>query len=331
MTTYYKYVAIRDGEEDWMYNELEEGRARFGWSSPGSDLRQIESKAPEDRTVEEKVIWRYTQFMITKLVKGDRLVIQLQRPLRKFLIAEVTGSYQSTDPEETDFNHYVECKLITKDFMNVESKAVSQSLRHHLSKRGQYYKIYSEDAQKELNDISSKAERDDPKLKQDNEDERTKEFDIISMKEDFLKQTYQLISKKWPSAQFEKLVEELIEVTPGLEMMRAGDTRKGWDLTINIPDPFDKQYYLHEEIPVQCKNYTNEVTDFGPISDLERCSENSESTLVYLFIMGDLTEKFNEEFEKRLEIQRTKRYVDWRIVGQKEIAKMYLEHLVFKK
>lgn len=327
MTRYFKFVSIRKDKEEWMLQELQEGRARFGWSSPGSNLRIIRSKSNVDRTPEEKVVWRYTQFLINRLTKGDRLIIQLSRPLRKFLVAEVVGEYGSTDPQESDFNHYVECKLLTDSFINVESQAVSQSLRHHLSKRGQYYEIYDEDIKKELDSIVDKSIQGDADFLKDNEIEHTAEFESKLFEEDVVTQTYKRISTKWPSAYFEKFVADLIRSTPGLEVKKQGDTGQGWDLTMRILDPMDGSI-LHEDVPVQCKNYNGLVKTKRPIDDLERCINNSNSPIAYLFIIGDLTEEFNTELETRLaQLNNEKGYVQWKVIGQEQIAKMYLNRL----
>jgi hypothetical protein len=327
MSRYFKFVAIRKDEEDWMTKELQEGRARFGWSSAGSDLRVIKAKSSSARTANEKIVWRYTQFLINKLTKGDRLIIQLSRPLRKFLIAEVTGEYHSTDPQESDFNHYIECKLLTEAFINVESQAVSQSLRHHISKRGHYYEIYEELAKEELDWILEKSLQRDAEFLKANEIEHTADYESKVLEEDVITQTYKRISTKWPSAYFEKFVADLIRSTPGLEVKKQGDSRQGWDLTMRILDPIDGSI-LHDNIPVQCKNYNGAVKTKRPIDDLERCIRNSGSSIAYLFIIGDLTKEFEDEFDNRLELLQTENeHIKLKVIGQEQIAKMYLNRV----
>jgi hypothetical protein len=328
MTRYFKYVSIRNGQTDWILNEIKQGRARFGWSGPGSDLRLIQSKDPRNRTTEEKVVWKYTQFLVNRLKPGDRLIVQLDSPLRHFLIAEVNGPYGSTEPNEKDFNHYIECTLLTESFINVESEAISQSLRHHLSKRGHYYEIYDKDAKDELDLIVEKVISKDLKFLEANQNKRSADFEHSALKEIVIKETIKSISKKWPSSYFEKFVVELIQIIPGLEVKKQGDSKKGWDLTIRILDPIDGSI-LHDDIPVQCKNYNGKVKTHKPIEDLERCTKNSNSPLVYLFIIGELTDEFYKKFDERLEQikNKIKKEVEWRIIGQEQIAKLYLNKL----
>jgi hypothetical protein len=328
MARYFKYVSIREGKEVWMLNELKAGRARFGWSGADSDLNVIKLKPQNSRSPEEKVVWRYTQFLINRLTAGDRLIIQLKRPLRQILIAEVIGPYKSTTPQETDFNHYVECKLLTDSFVNIDTQAVSQSLRHHLSKRGHYYEIYDQEAKVELDSIVEKSVQKDSDFIKANQSQHSITFERDALEEAIITQTYERISKKWPSAYFEQFVADLIQSTPGLEVNKQGDTGQGWDLTMRILDPIDGGI-LHDDIPVQCKNYQGEVKTLKPIEDLERCSINSPSALAYLFIIGDLAESFTNEFEQRLEKMKNTHNEDiqWRVIGQEQIARLYLNRV----
>ena len=41
---YFKWVALKEDDPDWYERELLAGRARFGWSPPGADLRAIKDK-----------------------------------------------------------------------------------------------------------------------------------------------------------------------------------------------------------------------------------------------------------------------------------------------
>ncbi|MDZ5781886.1 restriction endonuclease [Marinococcus luteus] len=330
MSRYFKFVATREAEEEWMFDEALKGRARFGWGPPGSDLKKISSKPKNKRTSEEKVVWKQAQFLLKRLEVGDRLIIQHKRPLRKFLIAEVTGNYHSTNTEE-DFNHYVECELISKEYIPIESEVVSQSLRHHLSKRGRYYEIYDEGASEELNQIVEQIKLENSRIYKINKKTEKMDKDLESLEEVIIKDIRTRMVAKWPSFSFENFVAEVIENMPGVEVKLHKDSKKGWDLTIRILDPTDPsgQTILHDDVPVQCKNYEGKVTDFTPIDDLVRCVKNTESDLAYLFIMGELSSEFKNEFERR--IQETndelEKNVAWRIVDEEQMARMYINKI----
>ncbi|UOQ45521.1 hypothetical protein MUN89_06140 [Halobacillus salinarum] len=325
MTRYFKFVATRKGKEDWMVDELFQGRARYGWSSPGRDLRKIQDTPKDKRIPEEKVTWKYSQFLINRLQEGDRLVIQLKRPLRQFLIAEVTGPYTSTDTEE-DFNHVVPCQLLTPEFVEVEAEAVSQSLRHHLSKRGNYYEIYPEEAKQELDSIVDQAK--EPSFMKANQQKRSSQFERKELEDSIITSTYETIARQWPSKYFEQFVADLIGSIPGLEVKKQGDSHLGWDLTMRILDPLTEEP-LYEEIPVQCKNFNGKVTTTLPIDDLERSIENTQSPIAYLFILGELTDEFHMKIEERLEELKARynRDIKWNIIEQDQIARLYLDSL----
>jgi hypothetical protein len=162
MQRYFKLVC-RHEDPAWYIGEFLAGRARFGWSGPGTDLRAIKKKMDAglrgDRTEQEAVAWTYTKFLIERLKAGDRLVIQPERPSRRFLLAEVVDPiYQFSPGDMDDFNHVINVKPLTTQAISVNARAVSAALKHDLSKLGHYYQIYPEDSIRELNAIVTKVE-----------------------------------------------------------------------------------------------------------------------------------------------------------------------------
>lgn len=307
---YFKLVCTYAEKEEWMFEEFLQGRVRFGWSPPGSDLQQLKNKSKRDMTNQEKTTWRYSQFLINRLQKGDTLIIQHQQPMRKFLMAEVTEGYEYDSREKPDFNHIIHVNPITDNYIPLDSKYIPHFLQHDLTKRGQYYEIYPERSINELDDII----KNEIWKKKDLHEKRT---DSLVIHE---------ISQQWPSQNFETFVANLIEQTPGMEVKRKGDSRKGWDLLIKILDPVTGDDLI-EEVPVQCKNYSGDVKTDLPIKDLERCLENSNSNIVYLFIMGNLTEQFIDIVKKKEQEMSKHREVTLKIVDQDRIAEMYLNIL----
>jgi hypothetical protein len=61
-----------------------------------------------------------------------------------------------------------------------------------------------------------------------------------------------------------------------VEVIERSDRGKGWDLLIRILNPITGTPLL-ENVPVQCKNYSGEVSDFNAIDDLERSILHSKS------------------------------------------------------
>jgi hypothetical protein len=112
-STYYKLVAINNPE--WLQSEFLAGRARFGWSGPQADLRTIGKLNDSQRTPEQRITWRYTQFLLCRIRVSDRVVFQFQQPLRHFLIGEVAEPGYSFDPKTwADFNHILHVRPLTE-------------------------------------------------------------------------------------------------------------------------------------------------------------------------------------------------------------------------
>ena len=90
---YFKWVATKEDDPDWYERELLAGRARFGWSPPGADLRAIKDKMDRgswsERTAKEAEAWSHGGYLILYTHPGSRLVIQTRQPLRSFWLAEV--------------------------------------------------------------------------------------------------------------------------------------------------------------------------------------------------------------------------------------------------
>src|SRR6266436_216738 len=143
MSRYFKLVCLSDPV--WIVEEFRQGRARFGWSPPGTDLREISKKDPATWSEQERVTSSYTKFLIQRVTPGDRIVIQPEQPIERFLIGEVVEpGYEFSPGTLDDFNHLLHVRPLTTEPIPVNSKDVTAALKHDLSKRGHYYEIYPE-------------------------------------------------------------------------------------------------------------------------------------------------------------------------------------------
>lgn len=141
MSRYFKLVSLSDPA--WIVGEFGEGRARFGWSAPGTDLRRIKALPLEEWSPEQRVTWRYTKFLLERVSLGDRVVVQPEQPMERFLVGEVIApGYAFAPGTLPDFNHLLHVRPLTPAPIPVNSSAVSAALKHDLSKRGQYYEVY---------------------------------------------------------------------------------------------------------------------------------------------------------------------------------------------
>jgi hypothetical protein len=324
MSRYFKLVALCHDPE-WYRREFNAGRARFGWSQPGRDLRRIKQKDVKDLNDDERVTWKYTKFLIERITPGDRIVVQTQQPLENFLIGEVIGpGYDWGIPKELlDFNHVLHIKPLTPQPIPVNSKAVSSALKHDLSKRGQYYEIYPEASISELDILAAKLRAG------------TLDFASVRKDQDTLDETLReakrliagKISRDWPAKNFERFCEFLCREMDYVEVKERRDIGRGWDMLIRIINPVT-QSILMDDIPVQCKNYSGDVTSKEPIDDMARAIRNSESQLAYLFILGHLSPDFRKALELRQEAltKELGRPVLFELVDEDRIAELYVAY-----
>ncbi|MTI95754.1 MAG: hypothetical protein FH749_09780 [Firmicutes bacterium] len=320
MCRYFKIVTLGgDKYSSYLKEEIEQkGRVHFGWG--WHDLRQL--KNSQKLNDSEKVVWRYSKFMLERLNKGDRLVVQFERPLRKFMIVEVSGEYGYNDPPGDDFNHFRPCRTLTP-LIDIDSAVVSRALRHDLSKRGHYYQIYSEDTIQELDELIKEEKWNAPQYSE----KRTVEAEWADTIETVVPSTFEIIGRKWKATSFEQFVARLVENIPGIEVSRAGDSRKGWDMLIRIFDPLSGEI-MFDEVPVQCKNHIGIVNTERPIEDLKRCIENSGKSIAYLFILGDLPDQFTYKINNLQQAltSRLNQEIKLVVVDQEQIAKLFMRY-----
>jgi len=324
MRRYFKLVCLYD-DTAWYIKEFLDGRARFGWSAPGSDLRKIRAKRWNEWSEEESITWRYTKFLLERIELGNRLVIQTEQPLQRFLIGEVVApGYDFAPGDLPDFNHLLHVRPLTRDPVPINSKAVTAALRHNLSKRGQYYEVYPEDSVAELDGIVEGLTSGTIIATSIRTDDDTLDETLVSIKSRIVAE----ISRKWPAKHFERFCELLCTRIDYIEIKKRQDTGKGWDLLLRIINPLTKTMLL-DDVPVQCKNYSGEVVTHQPIDDLDRCVRNSKSPIAYLFILGKLSQDFRHALEQRQESLRKElgREVSFEVVDEDRIAELYATFL----
>jgi|GEM_PF-2066941 len=321
MSRYFKLVCFHD--PGIILAEFLKGRARFGWSPPGTDLRLIQTKERASWSVQERVTWRYTNFLLQRIHAGDRIVVQAEQPMVSFLIGEVVEPGYEFSGDWEDFNHVLHVRPLTADPIPLNSKEVSLALKHNLTKRGQYYEIYPEDSLRELDLIVEKAasKKLDLTIRTEQDDrDRT----LKATKEGIV----HTISRQWPSKNFEKFCEMLCDAVEYIEVKERKDSGKGWDLRIRFVNPLT-QTTLFDDVPLQCKNFDGEVVTTQPIDDLERSVTNSKSNLALLFILGDLTDEFLRALDERQAMLSRKlgRDITFEVIDKDRIAELYAAYI----
>jgi hypothetical protein len=317
-TSYFKLVAVDD--PSWLQSEFLNGRARFGWSGPGTDLRIIAAIPWEVRTTDQHVTWSKTQFLLNRVAPGDRVVYQFQRPLRAFLIGEVIEPGYDVDVTgRGDFNHFLCVKPLVDEPISVSSIGVPGFLRHGLSKRGQYYQVYAQECVDALDRLVSEPVA---------QGERDVGVDLSETRAAIEVAVVEHIRSRWPAKSFEPFTAWLLEQVPGVEVIDVRDVQKGWDLRIRIFDPLSGST-LFDNVPVQCKNHSGSVSEDKPINDLRRAVRASGSPLAYLVILGDLDDGYRRRIaeaaaEMSIELGTPITFV---VLDEKRVAELYVTAL----
>jgi|SRR5690625_3735475 len=319
---YFKLLSTYESKEDWIVAEFLAGRARYGWSPPGADLRDFRRgvKPWQDWPEDIRWAWSPSQFLIRRIQVGDRIVVQTRQPLREFLIGEVIEPGYDFDGSHDDFNHILHVKPLVSKPVSVNSSLVPEFLKHDLSKRGRYYEIYPEHSIRALDELIAKGRTAPLELTKP----RSHRDSFDRAREQARSHLAEVINTVWPAGQFEGFCEDLLKRLPYVEVKEWSDRGKGWDMLVQFINPITGAI-LMDEVPVQCKNYTGKVLTLEPIDDLERCACNSDATHIMLLIMGDLTEQYHQQvIERAAKVSKELgREVIFEVVDQDRIAEMY--------
>ena len=129
-----------------VFDELQAGRARMGWSSrDNQDLRLIKEKITGRQPLEEneQEVKRCLGFL-TRPVVGDYFIYPHQPARRQFCVVQVTGEYDYSAEENGingDFRSFRPCSLITPSPVDWYDEIVQSQLRQSLGILGRFYKV----------------------------------------------------------------------------------------------------------------------------------------------------------------------------------------------
>lgn len=323
---YFKLLSLCEGREEWIISEFLQGRARYGWSPKGADLTlRLRGGRPwEDWPEDIRWAWGYSKFLVERIEVGHRIVMQTSLPLRSFLIGEVVAPGYEFDGSQEDFNHILHVRPLVATPIPVNAHAVSDALKHDLSKRGRYYEIYPERATENLDEIVGAYRDSRLDLNRTRKQSDTRDRAAGAVRSAIC----QVIRNTWPAQQFEHFCVELCESLPFVEVKEHVDRGCGWDMLVRFINPITNEVLL-DGVPVQCKNYAGEVRTMLPLDDLERCVRSSDSSYAMLFILGELTDEFRQAVQERQQTLTSElgREIQFDVVDESRIAEIYATSL----
>ncbi len=138
---------IRTTDIPGIFDELQAGRARIGWSYEDRlDLRLIKDKIDQGEALDEhECAAKRCLGFLTRVAENDYLVYPHQPKRRQFTVVQVTGGYDYSGPEErlkNDFRSYRPCSLETPHPVSSYDRIVPSQLRHRMGTQARFSEIY---------------------------------------------------------------------------------------------------------------------------------------------------------------------------------------------
>ena len=241
--------AIAEGcPVEGVFNELESGRARIGWSYDDKlDLRKIKTRPITDLDKDERAARRCLGFL-TRVNDGNYLLYPHQPERGQFAVAQVTGKYDYDDGGlGGDFRSFRPCKLVTS--RPIYDEIVPSKLRHRLGRPGRFSEVYDVVPLQNFLQLLSEPVRilDD-----------TNRVSIGRIHEGFRKHLPTLIQREFSGADLSRrLCRELFERMGYTHEVQEGPTEAGSDIVVTLGAPLLPDGGVR--IGVQVFSYENEV------------------------------------------------------------------------
>lgn len=130
-----------------VFEELQAGRARMGWSWDNKlDLRTIQKKREQGESLDEdqKDAVRCLGFL-RYVNLGDYIIYPHQPERGQFSVVKVTGEYDYSDATKglkDDFRSFRPCSLVTPSPVDMYDKIVPSALRYRLGRPGRFSQVY---------------------------------------------------------------------------------------------------------------------------------------------------------------------------------------------
>ena len=134
-----------------VFDELQAGRARIGWSyQENLDLRLIRERIRQGATLDEdeRRAKRCLGFL-TRVGCEDYLLYPHQPARGQFLVVQVTGDYAYSTAENSikeDCRSFRPCELTTPEPVDLYDEIVPSQLRHRLGRPGRFSQVWDTSA-----------------------------------------------------------------------------------------------------------------------------------------------------------------------------------------
>ena len=250
------------GHEDYFWTELQDGRLRQGWGyDPEQDLRIVmalpwDQRSPAQRETERQ---RHMLGDDGGWQVGDVILVPNLPERGMFALVEVTGPYRfEIDPDQGDFGHIREVRLLTPYGVANTSEIVGSGIRRTLGNRSRVWKPSA--SATEFEHIITHA-NDPEQIKRSTEVQRAERTLARAMEAatGALQHSFsEGLGHALGNAEWERVIALALRSHFPTALVEAtgGPNERGSDVTVEIPDPFGGPSWV---IVVQVKDYEGEV------------------------------------------------------------------------
>lgn len=299
----YKIFAIRAGSEDVpadvLFQSLQKGEGRFGWSyTESADLNRlkvrIENEGWESLNNNEQDCW---QPFLLDLEAGDYVVYVNMPEWGKCTIAKVSGPY-FWRWEDDDFNHRFPVDRESVRAFDTNDAAVPPYLRARLKLPPRKWQIY---AQSEFEQLLGNLFADT--MGQATYSGETDRIHLARDLEPHLISITQTIQRTHPNYALEGLLAEVLKHVPNIVdvTLQGGAGDHGADIIFTYEEglPF-ANLKSQKKCVVQVKSYEGELGDTTAVNDIRRAFAYYKDADIGLIIStADSSSKtFDQELEK---------------------------------
>ena len=296
MTIYALRIADDTEVVGQVFNSLQVGEGRFGWSYvPTADLRELRERINESgwETLDEPEQDCYQDFLLD-LRNGDHVVYINVPEWGQCTLARVTGEYEWRY-EDDDFNHRfpVDPQSVRTFDRNADIVAAALSLR--LKLQGRWWRIYTQAEFGRLLESLRDGTVPGYRTAETNVEELTTQlrplFTEIAGK----------IQHTHPGKDLEALMERVFRSVPGVQDVRRqqGRADHGADLLVELEYGTIPGLVESRTLVVQVKSYWDKLTATTAVDDIRRAFEHYSDADMGLVV--STAERAGEKFERALE------------------------------
>ena len=296
MTIYALRIADNEEVIEMVFNSLQSGEGRFGWSYiPSADLRELRDRINEYgwESLSNDEQNCYQNFLLD-LRDGDHVVYINVPEWGQCTLARVVDEYEWRF-EDDDFNHRFTVDPQSIKTFDRNADIVAAALSRRLKLQGRWWRVYALAEFDQL--LESLREGAIPGV-------RTAETNIEELAKQ-LRPTLTEIAGKiqhtHPGTDLEALMERVFRNVPGVREVRRqrGRADHGADLVVELEYGTIPGLVESRTLVVQVKSYWDKLASTTAVDDIRRAFEHHSDADMGLVV--STAEGTEESFERALE------------------------------